>query len=77
MIKIFLNKCENALIPINTLNVNKVECEKLLYNKLITDFGFSKEEIQDYVEGEKNDITHIVNYLEEKLILENGGKYYD
>lgn len=77
MIKIDLNKWENALIPINTLNVNKVECEQLLYNKLITDYGFSKEEIQDYVDGKKNDITHLVNYLEEKVILENGGKYYD
>ena len=77
MIKIDLNKWENAMFPINTSKVDLTTCEELLYEKLTKEYGYSDEDIQQYLEGDLNKMVHTVNYLEEKLILENGGKYYD
>lgn len=75
-VTINLEKWENALFPINTLGVNLSTCETLLYEKLTKDFGFSDNDIKQYLDGDLDKMHHIVLYLEEKLILENGGKYY-
>lgn len=77
MIKIDLNKWENAMFPIDTSKVDLTTCEELLYEKLTKEYGYSDEDIQQYLEGDLNKMVHTVNYLEEKLLLENGGTYYD
>lgn len=77
MIKIDLNKWENAMFPIDTSKVDLTTCEELLYEKLIKEYGYSDEDIQQYLEGDLNKMVHTVNYLEERLLLENGGTYYD
>lgn len=77
MIKIDLNKWENAMFPINTSKVDLTTCEELLYEKLTKEYGYSDEDIQQYLEGDLNKMVHTVNYLEERLLLENGGTYYD
>ena len=77
MIKIDLNKWENAMFPINTSKVDLTTCEELLYEKLTKEYGYSDEDIQQYLEGDLDKMVHTVNYLEERLLLENGGTYYD
>lgn len=77
MIKIDLNKWENAMFPINTSKVDLTTCEELLYEKLTKEYGYSDEDIQQYLEGDLNKMVHTVNYLEERILLENGGTYYD
>lgn len=77
MIKIDLNKWENAMFPIDTSKVDLTTCEELLYEKLTKEYGYSDEDIQQYLEGDLDKMVHTVNYLEERLLLENGGTYYD
>ena len=76
-VTINLEKWENALFPIDTLGVDLSTCETLLYEKLTKDFGFSDDDIKQYLDGDSDKMRHTVLHLEEKLILENGGKYYD
>jgi hypothetical protein len=76
-VSINLEKWENALFPIDTLGVDLSTCETLLYEKLTKEFGFSDDDIKQYINGDSDKMCHTVSYLEEKLILENGGKYYD
>ena len=65
------------MFPINTSKVDLTTCEELLYEKLTKEYGYSDEDIQQYLEGDLNKMVHTVNYLEERLLLENGGTYYD
>ena len=65
------------MFPINTSKVDLTTCEELLYEKLTKEYGYSDEDIQQYLEGDLNKMVHTVNYLEERILLENGGTYYD
>lgn len=76
-ISINLDKWENALFPINTFDVDLYTCEILLYEKLTNEFGFTDKDIKQYLDKELPNMSHIVNYVEEKVILENGGIYYE
>lgn len=86
-IKIELGMWEDAPCPICTKNVDLEKAEKLLYQSLVSNFGYTKEEVEDYItnndyrgngwtrEWEKFQETLCAE--EESIVIECGGKYYE
>lgn len=81
-IKIDLFAWEGAPIPIFTDNVDLDVCEKQLYAVMVSHYGYSDNEIDDYMnnrgeETKRENFQDLLCVEEEGIILDNGGLYYE
>lgn len=81
-IKIDLLAWESAPMPIFTDNVDLDVCEKQLYAVMVSHYGYSDNEIDDYMnnrgeETKRENFQDLLCVEEEDIILDNGGLYYE
>lgn len=86
-IEIELGMWEDAPCPICTRNVDLDKAEKMLYQSMISNFGYTKECVDDYITNnnyrgdgwtsEWERFQEIVCAEEESIIIKCGGKYYE
>jgi hypothetical protein len=86
-IDIELGMWESAPCPICTKYVDLDKAEKLLYQSVVSNFGYTKEKVEDFLTNddyrgdgwtqEWEDFQVLVCAEEEAIIMDCGGIYYE